>query len=139
MAKRGRQLAREAEMRAVLAKWERSDLPLSRFAKREGVAVKTLYRWRRRLGVGDDLVRRGRPPGRAEDASLFTEVSIASQPASVATNMFEGNWCLSLFLIGIEAAARYSQAPTQIVKLAAPPLATVAKSTLPLSESVRVR
>ncbi len=89
MAKRGRQLTREAEMRAVLTKWERSDLPLSRFAKREGVAVKTLYRWRRRLRVGDDLVRRGRPPGRAEDASLFTEVSIASQTGSLAMNMFE--------------------------------------------------
>ncbi len=50
MAKQGRWLAREAEMRAVLTKWERSDLPLSQFARREGVAVKTLYRWRRRLG-----------------------------------------------------------------------------------------
>lgn len=93
MAKRGRRLAREEEMRAVLAKWERSDLPLSRFAKREGVAVKTLYRWRRRLGVGDDLVRRGRPPGRSEDASLFTEMRIASQPASLATSMFEVVFC----------------------------------------------
>lgn len=89
MAKRGRWLAREEEMRSVLAKWERSDLPLSRFAVREGVAVKTLYRWRRRLGVGDDLVRRGRPPGRSEDASLFTEVSIESQPTALTTNMFE--------------------------------------------------
>jgi len=89
MAKRGRWLAREEEMRAVLTKWEQSDLPLSRFAKREGMAVKTLYRWRRRLGVGDDLVRRGRPRGRAEETSMFTEVSIGSQSASLATNTFE--------------------------------------------------
>jgi len=90
MAKRGRRLAREAEMRTVLAKWERSDLPLSRFAKREGIAAKTLYRWRRRLGVGNDLVRRGRPPGRSDDGSLFTEVNIAAPtPASLATNVFE--------------------------------------------------
>lgn len=89
MAKRGRWLSREEAMRALLAKWERSGLPLSRFAKREGVAVKTLYRWRRRLGVGDDLVRRGRPAGRADEASLFTEVSVSSKPRSLATNLFE--------------------------------------------------
>lgn len=89
MARRGRGERREEEMRAVLAKWERSELPLSRFAKQEGIAVKTLYRWRRRLGVGDDLVRRGRPPGRAEETSVFTEVGIASESASLATNTFE--------------------------------------------------
>ncbi len=46
--------AREAKMRAVLEKWERSGLALSRFAEREGIGRKTLYRWRRRLGVGGD-------------------------------------------------------------------------------------
>ncbi len=56
--------SREQEMRAMLEKWERSGLPLSRFAAGEGVARKTLYRWRRRLGVGvansGDRLRRGR-------------------------------------------------------------------------------
>lgn len=87
MANRGLKVARAEEMRAVLAKWERSDLPLSRFAMREGIAVKTLYRWRRRLGVGDDRVRRGRPPvsakaqGAPSSPPLFTEVSVATREA----------------------------------------------------------
>lgn len=66
--------AREREMRGVLEKWQQSGQPLRRFAEREGMAAKTLYRWRKRLGVGDDRVRRGRP---LSDVSspLFTEVS----------------------------------------------------------------
>ena len=52
MAGRGRRGAREEEMRAALGKWERSGLPLSRFAEREGIGRKTLYRWRQRIGVG---------------------------------------------------------------------------------------
>jgi len=81
-------------MRAVLEKWERSGLPLSRFADREGVAQKTLYRWRRRLGVGDKHVRRGRPPvgpagggdrHASPSASMFTEVSTTRRHAAATT------------------------------------------------------
>jgi transposase-like protein len=93
---RGRSRAsREEEMRAQLERWERSGLALSRFARQEGVAQKTLYRWRRRLGVGDDRVRRGRPPTGARDRgsssarSMFAEVSAPLRQASSATIMFE--------------------------------------------------
>jgi transposase-like protein len=74
---------REREIRAVVERWERSGLTLTRFAEQEGVARKTLSRWRRRLGIGDDRARPGRPPGnraekaRAGTATLFTEVSPA--------------------------------------------------------------
>ena len=68
----------------MLEKWERSGLPLSRFAAGEGVARKTLYRWRRRLGVGADRLRRGRPPKSSGDgfshappAPTFTEIGTA--------------------------------------------------------------
>ena len=91
MAKPGRWGAREEKMRAAVEKWERSGLPLSQFARREGIVQKTMYRWRRRLGVGDDRVRRGRPRVPAEDRlgrgakSMFTEVR--STPS--AAIMFE--------------------------------------------------
>ena len=65
---------REREMRAVLERWERSGLPIARFASCEGLTSKTLYRWRQRLGIGDGRVRRGRPLSDAP-APLFTEVS----------------------------------------------------------------
>jgi transposase-like protein len=80
-------------MRALLEKWKRSGLPLARFAAREGITQKTMYRWRRRLRVGDDRVRRGRPPvasvgggegERLQAASIFTEVSAAVRTASAA-------------------------------------------------------
>ena len=60
MASRGRQAAREQEMRALLERWERSGLPLARFAEREGTGRKTLYRWRQRIGVGGSDLRRAR-------------------------------------------------------------------------------
>jgi len=87
MARGRRRVARETAMRAVLARWERSGLPLSRFAEREGLGPRTLYRWRRRLGVGDDHVRRGRPPGAGRGRSrtpgpAFTEVRTPWVPAS---------------------------------------------------------
>lgn len=97
MARRGRPGAREDEMRAVLGRWERSGLPLSRFAEREGIGRKTLYRWRRRLGVGGDRVRRGRPPvgpggksrSQSPSASMFTEVSTALGAAQSLATKFE--------------------------------------------------
>lgn len=89
---------RREAMRALLAKWERSGLSLARFAQREGVAVKTLYRWRRRLGVG---VRRGDRAGRRRSrgaarparpalgpAPMFTEVTATLGRLSAAA-MFE--------------------------------------------------
>ena len=45
MARGGKRATREEGMRAVLEKWERSGLPLARFADREGIAHKTMYRW----------------------------------------------------------------------------------------------
>jgi transposase-like protein len=94
---RGRsRAAREEEVRALLKRWERSGLPLSRFADQTGVATKTLYRWRRRLGVGSELVRRGRPPRSREPRvrgvvgppSMFTEVGAArSGPSSSAVTL----------------------------------------------------
>lgn len=91
MARRGLKEARAEEMHAVLRRWERSGLALSRFAQREGVAVKTLYRWRRRLGVGSDRVRRGRPRGHSEDRSkvTFAEVSGMLRGISASSPMFE--------------------------------------------------
>jgi len=76
-----RDTEREREIRAVVERWERSGLTLTRFAEREGLSRKTLSKWRRRLGIGDDRVRRGRPPSdplgklRTSPAPLFTEVS----------------------------------------------------------------
>ncbi len=95
MAERGRWSGREEEMRAVVERWARSGLPLAQFARREGIAQKTMYRWRRRLSVGDDRVRRGRPPVPGKDRSasgarsLFTEVSAALEQAPSARIMYE--------------------------------------------------
>lgn len=94
MARRGRPGASEDEIRAVLGRWERSGLPLARFADREGVGRKTLYRWRQRLGAGGDRVRRGRPTGgenrsRSQSGSIFTEVSTAVATASSSATKFE--------------------------------------------------
>lgn len=97
MARRGRPGTRVDEMRAVLGRWERSELPLSRFADREGIGRKTLYRWRRRLGIGGDRVRRGRPPvglvgenrSRSQSTSMFTEVSTALGAVSSSATKFE--------------------------------------------------
>ena len=82
MASGGRRAAHEQEMRAVLERWERSGQALARFADRERLSPKTLYRWRRRLGVGSEHVRRGRRPTARENgaavakrAALFTEVT----------------------------------------------------------------
>ena len=87
MGRGGKRATREREMRALLEKWKRSGLPLARFADREGIAQKTMYRWRRRLRVGDDCVRRGRPPVASVgggSASIFTEMSSALGTASSA-------------------------------------------------------
>lgn len=90
MAKRGRRAGREGEMRAVLESWVRSGLPLAQFARREGIAEKTMYRWRQRLGVGDRHLRRGRPPvGEVPPPSMFTEVSKLARRGTSATMMFE--------------------------------------------------
>jgi hypothetical protein len=92
MATGGRRAAREKVMRAVLERWERSGLPLSRFAEGEGIAGKTMYRWRRRLGVGANQVRRGRPVASVgarraavQAAPMFTEVSSALRAAAAVT------------------------------------------------------
>jgi hypothetical protein len=57
---------------------------------------KTLYRWRRRLGVGSDHVRRGRRPKSGENgipvakrSGLFTEVSPAISRSWSAAVTFE--------------------------------------------------
>lgn len=95
MARRGRWPGREEEMRSVLERWARSGIPIAQFARREGIAQKTMYRWRRRLGIGDDRVVRGRPSIVAEDRrpvgtqSLFTEVTASLQQAPRAVNTFE--------------------------------------------------
>ena len=96
MARRGRRAAHEEEMRAVLERWERSGRALWRFADREGINRKTLYRWRRRLGVGSDRVRRGRRPESRENgvpaakqSALFTEVSPAMARSCSAAVTFE--------------------------------------------------
>ncbi|MGH2855671.1 MAG: IS66 family insertion sequence element accessory protein TnpA [Solirubrobacteraceae bacterium] len=93
MASGGRRAARAEEMRALLARWERSGAPLSRFAEREGIGRKTLYRWRQRIGVGASDLRRARRStrtgsrGRGEPAG-FMEVSVARRRPAVAV-MFE--------------------------------------------------
>ena len=75
-------------MRAVLGTWERSGLPLSWFAEREGIGRKTLYRWRQRIGVGVGDLRRARRSklaggrSRAEPAASFTEVRAAVRRSS---------------------------------------------------------
>lgn len=98
MAKGGKRRAREEAMRAVLARWERSGLAISSFADREGIAAKTMYRWRRRFRVGGDYARRGRPPrastARARDVAraavpVFTEVGSALRMAGPSGMGFE--------------------------------------------------
>jgi hypothetical protein len=89
--------AREQEMRVLVSRWARSGLPMSRFADREGIDRKKMYRWRKRLGVGDDRVRRGRPPmapggskrSSTGAASMFAEVSAAMSAATRPTVAFE--------------------------------------------------
>jgi transposase-like protein len=96
MARGGRREAREREMRALLGKWERSGVPLSRFAEREGIGRKTLYRWRQRIGLGASDLRRARggtmagSGSRREPAATFMEVGAAlRRPASSGAVMFE--------------------------------------------------
>ena len=89
MSRGKKRAARAQEMRVLVNRWARSGLPMSRFAEREGVGRKTLSRWRKRLGVGGDQVRRGRPPMAAMrserrstgTAAIFTEVSAAIRPS----------------------------------------------------------
>ena len=89
MSRGKKRSAREQEMRVLVNRWARSGLPMSRFADGEGIARKTLSRWRKRFGVGGAQVRRGRPPLAAlrgermstGTASMFTEVSAAIRPA----------------------------------------------------------
>jgi transposase-like protein len=83
-------------MRVLVKRWARSGLPISRFAEREGVARKTLSRWRKLFGVGGDQVRRGRPPlagmrGRSSmpGASMFAEVSAAMSAVARPSMAFE--------------------------------------------------
>jgi transposase-like protein len=83
-------------MRAVLGKWERSGLPLSQFAAREGIGRKTLYWWRRRIGVGGGDLRRARRSrmaggrGRPEAAASFREVSsVLRRSSSLVAMTFE--------------------------------------------------
>jgi transposase-like protein len=83
-------------MRVRLGKWERSGLPLSRFAAREGIGRKTLYRWRQRIGVGGGDLRRARRSemagshARREPAATFMEVSSTLRRSSSAVAvMFE--------------------------------------------------
>ena len=94
---RKRRADRRAEMRVLLERWERSGLALSRFADSKGIERKTLYRWRRRLGVGGDRLRRGRRAtsrgvdgdGRLQPAAIFTEVSSALRTAGSSLARFE--------------------------------------------------
>ena len=88
MASPGRRAAREQEMHALLRKWERSGLPLSRYAEHEGIGRKTLYRWRQRIGVGASDLRRARRAKRAATGrrsepavARFLEVSSARRRA----------------------------------------------------------
>ena len=67
MAKDGvAETERSLEMRRLFARWERSGLALSEFARREGLVAVTLYWWRRRLRA---------PEIAAPPAVSFTEVS----------------------------------------------------------------
>ncbi len=90
-----RESARAGEMRAVLERWRLSGLPLSRFAEREGIGRKTLYRWRLRLGVGGQRLRPGRPKrtpgamGRVGSAVAFTEVNWQRPTAAPSAISFE--------------------------------------------------
>lgn len=84
--------SRVRAMRAVLARWQQSGLPLSRFAEREGIGRKTLSRWRLRLGVGGRRLRPGRPKrapdrvGRVASALKFIELN-RQRPMAAGTAM----------------------------------------------------
>ena len=87
--------ARARQMRAVLERWKRSGVPLSRFAEREGIGRKTLYRWRLRLGVGGRRLRPGRPKrapgsvGRVGAALTFLELKRQRPMAAPSAMSFE--------------------------------------------------
>jgi hypothetical protein len=68
MAKDGRcsETERSREMRRLFARWERSGLTLSEFARREGMVPTTLYWWRRRLRKMENT---------SSPSMSFTEVS----------------------------------------------------------------
>lgn len=98
MANGGKRAARLEEMRSVLKRWERSGLALSRFADREGIGRKTLYRWRRQLGVGGDRLRSGRwrgsgsersRRGQSQSSARFTELSTTLRGGPTAAVMYE--------------------------------------------------
>lgn len=95
MARSGRRGERAEEMRAALERWQRSGLPLSRFAEREGIGRKTLYRWRLRLGVGGRRLRPGRPKralgrvGREGSTPMFTEVAWPGATGGLSATRFE--------------------------------------------------
>lgn len=82
MAEDSKRMEHEREMRVMLREWERSGLPVARFADQVGMAAKTLYRWRQRLRDSDERGRRGRPltesieqgPVAGSPAAMFTEV-----------------------------------------------------------------
>ena len=85
--------SRARAMRALLERWQQSGLPLSRFAEREGIGRKTLYRWRLRLGVGGRRLRPGRPKrapdrvGRVASALKFIELKRPRPVAAPASAM----------------------------------------------------
>lgn len=98
MARRGRGGSGEGEMRAVLERWQRSGLPLWRFAEMEGIAQNTLYRWRRRTGIAVGDLRRhdgaqgvSDRSGAAAAVPLFAEVSalLGASPSNAAARVFE--------------------------------------------------
>ena len=71
MGRMKRNMAKRAEWRRRLQKFEKSGLSARAFAEREGVAVQTVHRWRRQL--------------KSENAELaFVRVDMADSSESVA-------------------------------------------------------
>jgi transposase-like protein len=82
MAKEGMaaETERSRKMRRLFARWERSGLTLSEFARREDLVPATLYWWRRRLREAE---------GAAPAAVSFTEVSGVVVVAAAGGRGFE--------------------------------------------------
>lgn len=84
----GRKRSSEAEAlwRERLARFERGDLKVGEFCRREGVSGPSFYRWRKRLRQGGRRAERGGQPDRTravvKEASHFVPVHVTGLRAA---------------------------------------------------------
>ena len=68
----------EVEARGVLEAWQRSGLPLERYARQRGIVPQRLYWWKRKLALADKRTARISPPVR-----VTSEAARRGEPVTV--------------------------------------------------------